>query len=155
MATQGHGKSSAQDFSTGGGYTITTTKSGQQISISITGKQSVEGVLIYTQDSQGNRIGTFAVPSGYQSKQCSGNTVNTLTHTNQNLKSMPINFMWTPPSGSSGNVTVRGIVVQNFANWLKLKDVSFDPSSGASSVSNATITQSGAAGSDGTDGGIG
>ncbi|CAG8564825.1 9296_t:CDS:2, partial [Gigaspora rosea] len=155
MATQGHGQSSAQGFSTGGGYAITTTKSGQQISISITGGKSVEGVLIYTLDSKGSRIGTFTVPSGYQTKSCTGSSGSTLTHTNQNLKNMPINFMWAPPSGSSGNVTVRAIVVQNFANWLKLQDVSFDPSSGTSSVSNVTIPQSGSTGSDGSDGGIG
>ncbi|CAG8743269.1 603_t:CDS:1 [Dentiscutata erythropus] len=157
MATSGHGQSQASDFSTFGGYAITTAKSGQQIAISITGTTNVEGVLLYTQDSSG-RTGTFTIPTGYQSKSCGGSGTNTLTHTSSASKNMPIKFMWTPPSSTSGNITVSGIVVRNYNNWYKLQDVSFNPTVGTSTVSNVTSPDTGSSSSgsvSGSDSGVG
>ncbi|CAG8562589.1 5309_t:CDS:1 [Racocetra persica] len=146
MATKGHGPSKIQGF---GGYSISTSKQGQSLNIKISGPSSstsVKGVLIYTIDSNGKDTGSFTIPTGY--KNCQGQ--NTLTHTNANSKSLPLTYTWTP-SGTSGNVTVRGIVVQDFSNWVKLQEINFDSSSGTFSSSNNTNFQSGS----GSDSGVG
>ncbi|CAG8451324.1 7996_t:CDS:2 [Scutellospora calospora] len=151
MTTQGHGPSQTSGF---GGYSLSTTKSGQQFSLTIQGTSPIKGVLLYVQDSSGKKMGTFTFPSNYQA--CSGSGSAALTHTSSNMKSMPLSFTWTPPSGNpSGNMTVRGIVVQSYQNWHPLPDMNFDLASGVSSVSNNTNLNNDGSGSSSGSGGIG
>jgi len=115
-----------------GGYKLTSTAQGSNFQISISGPKAVKGVLLYTQDGTGTRFGNFQLPSGFQAKACTGSGTNTITHTSDALKNMPLNFMWNP-AGKTAKTTVRAIVVQDFKDWLMLQDMTFDLTTGAAS----------------------
>ncbi|CAG8739248.1 10305_t:CDS:1, partial [Acaulospora colombiana] len=135
MQSQGHGSPSTSGV---GGFSVSVknaTTAGSYV-ISINGPSSIEGVLIYTQDSKGNRIGNFVVPSNLQSKSCGGSGTNSLTHTDQNSKSMPLKLTWSPMS--NGTITVKSLVVVNsYANWHQLNDVNFEAVSSGSVISSS------------------
>lgn len=151
MSSQGHGTPQSTGV---GGYSLSVsdgTTSGSYI-ITVNGQNPIEGLLLYTMDSNGDRSGDFTVPSNFQSKSCGGTGTNSLTHTSQSSKSMPQKFTWKP--SSKGATTAKALVVLSFNNWYQLKDLSFDssgPIGSSNSSSNSTTSDSSGSDSSSSD----
>lgn len=144
MQSLGHGVAPLQG---NGGYTMTATPSGGgNFKIALNGK-SMKGILMYTMDSTKNRVGTFSgLPSNLQIKDCGGSGKSTITHSNPAPKTMPMSLNWSSGGPTSGNITVRAIVVQSFNQWYLLPEFNFDlaattavgPSQDATTTSDST-----------------
>ncbi|CAG8538166.1 12016_t:CDS:2 [Diversispora eburnea] len=132
-----------------GQYTITTSKSGTSFTFTLAGPKAIKGLLLYTLDgSTSTRTGEFTIPDNFQSKSCNGDGINTLTHTNNNDKSLPLTFTWKPHDDTTKSVTIKSlVVVSSAADWYQLDDVTLDLSSGTSNVT--TPSDSGSNDSDG------
>lgn len=137
--TTGHGLSAKSGT---GGYSITTSKSSTSSSsftFTLSGTTKYKGLLIYTENGN-SRVGTFTVPTNFQSKTCGGNGTNTLTHTSNTEKSFPLTLSW-KPSGNEKNVTIKTVVVVSYdgsySEWYRLSDVAVDLSTGSSNTTAA------------------
>ncbi|RIA84807.1 hypothetical protein C1645_783323 [Glomus cerebriforme] len=133
MSSGDHGNSNLKGSA---GYALTTTGTSGNFEFTLTGGQSkgIEGLLVYVVDANNKRLGQFTnLPSSLQFKDDCNVPSATITHKNKDIKNFPINLNWNAPQGSSGNLTVKALVVRDFKDWAKLDDVQFDPISGTTS----------------------
>ncbi|KAF0456289.1 putative ferric-chelate reductase 1 [Gigaspora margarita] len=108
-----------------GGFSInTTTLTSPKIKISISGPESIKGLLIYVQNDKGEHFGEFNnANSLLKFKSCGKDgKKNTLTHNSKEEKKLPLDFEWSPESGYT-NGTVRAIVLVSFSKWYKLDNL--------------------------------
>lgn len=133
MANGDHGPSSLKeptgyrlsaDMPTKGNFELTAVGPGD----------GFKGILVYVLNAKNERIGEFTnLPATMQLKSdCKGSTV---THKTKDNKNFPFKLNWKAPQGTSGNLTIKSLIVKDFKNWARLEDIEFDPVTGASSVS--------------------
>ncbi|CAG8690321.1 9360_t:CDS:1, partial [Dentiscutata heterogama] len=122
MKNSPHG---AYAVETTGGFSINITKlTSPKIKISISGPKSIKGLLIYVQKDNGDHFGGFNNENTLLSfKSCSTEAKNsTLTHNSSQEKQLPLDFEWSPETGST-NGTARAIVLVSFSEWYKLDNL--------------------------------
>ncbi|CAG8478535.1 10206_t:CDS:1 [Dentiscutata erythropus] len=108
-----------------GGFSINITKlTSPKIKISISGPGSIKGLLVYVQNDKGEHFGGFNNENTlFSFKDCSTEAKNsTLTHNSSQEKQLPLDFEWSPGTGSI-NGTARAIVVVSFSKWYKLDNL--------------------------------
>ncbi|CAG8440519.1 5088_t:CDS:2 [Ambispora leptoticha] len=147
MAAGAHGASAQPNNGGADGYTITTAMNGASYDITLNGPKPIKGLLIYVVNAKGDRIGDFKIPTGLQQKQCNGTGVNTLTHKDSTLKTLPMKLSYSSGGVKTGQWKVMSLVVQDFKDWNKLDDTTFDLAtgkvvSGTSGTSDASSNSS-------------
>jgi len=157
MAAGAHGASAQPNNGGADGYTITTSKTGNNYTLSVNGKNPIEGLLIYVFDAKGNRVGNFVNlnAQNWQLKTCGGTGGNTVTHTNSNTKNLPIKLSWGSGGPTTGKWVVKALVVQNLKNWNQLDDTTFDLATGnvaGTTTGNNTSSGTGSPSPSGTSG---
>ncbi|KXS18949.1 hypothetical protein M427DRAFT_67532 [Gonapodya prolifera JEL478] len=109
---------------------------------------TVEGLLLYTENSAAAKVGTFTSTTGMRLKtDCSGVTAGPmLEHTSKVAKALPASFSWTAPSSvpDGATITVKGLVVgTSMRNFCQVRGAMYSlvpPPSTASRAGNATET---------------
>ncbi|CAI2162460.1 10793_t:CDS:1 [Funneliformis geosporum] len=133
MASGDHGPSSLKEQA---GYRLSAnmpTKGSFEITAVGPG-DGFKGILVYVLNAKNERIGEFTnLPPNMQLKSdCKGSTV---THKSKENKKFPFKLNWNAPQGTSGNLTIKSLIVKDFKNWARLDDIEIDPVTGASNVS--------------------
>ncbi|CAJ0764639.1 278_t:CDS:2 [Entrophospora sp. SA101] len=130
-----------------GGYSLTQKRSlDGKIEISIIGTNPIKGLLIYAHDAIGNRFGNFETKvAGVAAKSdCGGvGLSNTMQHSDDTLKNLPLTFTWSPtPDASAEIVHIEALIVIEFRSWYILKKISFnylDPTSSIDTTDSNTL----------------
>nr|CAG8471252.1 7138_t:CDS:2 [Entrophospora candida] len=130
-----------------GGYSLTQKRSlDGKIEISIIGTNPIKGLLIYAHDAIGNRFGNFETKvAGVAAKSdCGGvGLSNTMQHSDDTLKNLPLTFTWSPtPDASAEIVHIEALIVIEFRSWYILKKISFnylDPTSSVDTTDSNTL----------------
>jgi len=129
MATNGHGVSNS---TCNGCYSLAVKKwraHGQATNyrVTLSGPGPIKGLLLYATNLQTKkRFGIFSskgqtyVPL----PNCGGADVdaNTITHTNSDLKPLPVTLTWSD-GGLKAATVIQGIVVKDYSNWYDIAPV--------------------------------
>ncbi|CAG8570063.1 1124_t:CDS:1 [Funneliformis caledonium] len=108
-----------------GGYNITVKKENDHYLFILAGPEAIRGLLVYVEDKDGKRFGEFTLDNKLlQYKDCEGEGKgNTITHTSNDPKTLPLELKWKSDNSSFGDAVVRSVVVIDFNHWYHLDDV--------------------------------
>lgn len=112
-------------FSLSAGATVPADRylPGQPATLTLSGTTAFKGLLLYAEDTQGNRGGGFSSFNllGYRLiDTCPGPTDATLTHNSALLKTPGPTFTWVAPATDIGPVTFKAIVLLGFNSYFVL-----------------------------------
>lgn len=115
-----------------GGFVLSTgnvnqyTVGGSAITLTVSNSfgTSYEGLLLYAEDSNGNRVGALTFDSNkYQvMSSCGGSTNSTICHRNPNAVNSAT-FTWRPPATDSGAVNFKAVFAVSSAVWFVITPV--------------------------------
>src|ERR1051325_8840624 len=135
----GHGSNNLKGPS---GYTLTVMKVKGTFQFTLNGpNKGFKGVLAYVVDGSGKKkLGEFTdLPDNIKFKDCDGLPKASVTHTSDAVKLFPFSLTWNAPQGTTGNLTVKALVVREQTSYARLDGVQIDPVSGASSAPTGNL----------------
>ncbi|CAG8477248.1 197_t:CDS:1 [Ambispora gerdemannii] len=125
-----------------GGYSFSVTPAGNgNFKLAVNGNTKFKGILAYVVDPTTKlRGGEFTdLPADTKIKTCDGGDKTTISHSSASLKSLPLTFGWSSSGKTTGNMTLRAIVVVSKNKWYMVQDQSFDLAS-TNSITPAVTT---------------
>jgi len=109
----GHGVAPQNSVKYGLDVSAEQITDGQAVQVTIYGNGNFKGFFLVAKDLQGNTIGNFDQSNQYQTKQCSFNLDNAITHRDSSLKPS-VTAVWRPQQGFKGQMYFQATVVESY-----------------------------------------
>jgi hypothetical protein len=102
----------------------TYTAGGAAMDITVTSGASIQGILMWAENSAGSHVGSITAPAGFKALNipaCKNEgPTSSVTHADPKPKGTTMKFSWTPPKAGQGTLTVKALVVTDKTNGFNM-----------------------------------